>query len=94
MKQEQIDEWVESEVTQYFLGLLKSELDRVFSMRAEVYFPGEPFRTQEAKAMFIGQESSLKDVIEAIETKDFESLEVEEQDEQVGNTSERRPGIN
>lgn len=95
MKKEQVEEWADSEVTLHFLDLLKKKLDHVYDLRAGVFFPGNPYQTQEAKAMLIGEESALADVIEAIEEKEFESLEVEEIDsERVGNPSERRPGIN
>jgi hypothetical protein len=78
LQKQQLDEWFDSEVTRHVLGLLHTRLDEVFQMRAETFFPGEPQKTQEQKAMLLGEESAIKDFIEALEEKDLELLEVEE----------------
>jgi hypothetical protein len=91
LQKEQLEEWFDSPVTSYFLSLLQSRLDHTFQLRAAVFFPGEPQKTQEGKATLLGMESELGDLIEAFEEKDLSVLEVEEQaDERVRNTSERR----
>ena len=88
----QIEEWFESPVTQYFHELLQKRLDHTFSLRAEVYFPFEPQKTQESKANLLGMEHELGMLVDAFTEQDLESLEVEEKAiEQVGNTSERGP---
>ena len=79
-RQEQVEEWAEGEVTAYLLGLLKAKLDHTYHLRAGVYFPGEPNRTQEGKAQLLGMEAELADLIQALEEKDLSQL-VEESDE-------------
>jgi hypothetical protein len=91
-KPEQIEEWCDSEVTRHFLKILKSMLDRVYGQRSEVFFPGEPNKTQESKASLLGMEATLDDLIQAIDEKDLSQLEEEEKvDEQVRHTPIRRP---
>ena len=76
-KQEQIDEWCDSEVTLHFLALLREQLDDAHERRSDVFFPFEPMKTQEAKSHLLGAEGVWADIIEAIETKDFEGIELE-----------------
>jgi hypothetical protein len=91
LSQEQVEEWCESEVTLHLLSLLKQRLDETYKNRAEVFYPGEPNMTQEVKAHLIGEEGAIGDFIRALEEKDLSEIyEAEEQDEQVGHTSERR----
>jgi hypothetical protein len=91
MQQPQIEEWLEGETTRWFLRVLKERLDATFMRRAEVYYPGEPHRTQEGKAFLLGQEDVLSELIEAFESKQVSELE-ELDEEHVGNPSLRRPG--
>lgn len=93
MKPEQMAEWFDNPVTQYFHTLLKKRLDDVYAMRADVYFPGEPYRTQESKATLLGMEGELADWIEAFDEKDLSQLEESDVDEErVRNPSRPRPG--
>jgi len=93
LQKEQLEEWFESPVTRYLLSLLHSRLDHTFALRAQVFFPGEPHKTQEGKATLLGMEGELGDLIEAFSEKDLSLLEVEEaSDEQIGHSPERRPG--
>lgn len=93
LKQEQIDEWAEGEVTTYLVALLKAKLDHTYHLRASVFFPGEPNRTQEGKAQLLGMEAELADLIQALEEKDLSQLEVGEPDEErIRNTPIPRPG--
>lgn len=93
LQKQQLDEWFESEVTRHVLVLLHKRLDETFLMRAETFFPGEAHKTQEQKAMLLGEESALKDFIEALEERDLSQIEEEEsEDEQVRNSPERRAG--
>lgn len=95
LQKQQLEEWFDSEVTRHVLGLLHKRLDDVFMMRAETFFPGEPQKTQEQKAMLLGEESALKDFIEALEEKDLSEIQAEEiDDEQVGHSPERRSDLN
>lgn len=82
----QIEEWCESEGTLFFLHLLKIRLNSTFKQRAEVFFPYEPMKTQEAKAHLIGTESVLDELIEAISQKDLSQLEEPESEERIGDT--------
>lgn len=88
-KQKQIEEWLESEVTRYFLSLIQKKLDYTFKQRGEVFFPFEPMKTQEVKAGLLGAEGELQDVIDAFESKNLSQL-YEEEHEQVGNPSSVR----
>jgi len=90
IKQEQINEWAESEVTLYFLRLLNERLDAVHEQRSSVYYPFEAHKTQEVKAILIGAEGELQDIIDALVEKDLSQLE--EVDEQVGHTPDLGPG--
>lgn len=95
LQKQQLDEWFDSEVTRHVLSLLHKRLDDTFMMRAETFFPGEAYKTQEQKAMLLGEESALKDFIEALEEKDLSQIQDEESEsEQVGYPSERRSDLN
>lgn len=95
LQKQQLDEWFESEVTRHLLGLLHKRLDDTFMMRAETFFPGEAHKTQEQKAMLIGEESAWKDIIEALEEQDLSQIHEEEiESESVGHSSERRSDLN
>ena len=84
IKQEQIKEWFENEVTLHFLDILKGRLDTIFQQRSGIYFPFEANKTQEVKALLIGAEGEIQDIVDAFNEKDLSQLE--ELDEQVGNT--------
>ena len=95
LQKQQLDEWFESEVTRHLLGLLHKRLDDTFMMRAETFFAGEAHKTQEQKAMLIGEESAWKDIIEALEEQDLSQIHEEEiESESVGHSSERRSDLN
>lgn len=87
-------EWFESPVTNHFVSLLKSRLDLTYRLRSDVFFPGEPNKTQEAKANLLGCEGELSEIVEAFERKTLDILEVQEQDsaEPVRNSPVRRQG--
>lgn len=88
-----VAEWCENEGTRYFLKVLHDMLDRTYETRANVFFPGEPQKTQEGKATLLGMEHVLDDLIQAIEEKDLSQLETQEPEvEQVRYPSVRRPG--
>lgn len=94
LQKHQLDEWFESEVTRHVLSLLRKRLDDTFMMRAETFFPGEAHKTQEQKAMLLGEESAIKDFIEALEEKDLSQIQEEElESEQIGHSSERRSDL-
>lgn len=87
------EEWFDSPVTKYFAKLLEQRLDAVYGMRADVFCPGEPNRTQEVKAHLLGAESELGQLLDAFTEKDISQLEEKEFDaEQVRNSPVRRPG--
>lgn len=91
LKPEQIEEWFDNPVTLHFHELLKKRLDDVYAMRADVFFPGEPNKTQESKATLLGMEGELADLLEVFDKKDLSQLEESEIDqERVRNPS--RPG--
>lgn len=89
-----LEEWFDSPVTQRFVKLLKERLEFTHKLRSEVFVPGKPHRTQEAKAHLLGCESELDEILEAFEKKDLEILETQEQEiaEPVRNPPVRRPG--
>lgn len=93
---QQLEEWFESPVTEQLLNLLRMRLDLTFQMRASVFFPGEPNKTQEGKAMLIGEEGVLNDLIDAFQEQDLSQIhEAEESEiEQIRNTPVRRPSLN
>jgi threonine synthase len=87
-KPAQIEEWCEAEVTRHFRALVESRLEDLFRQRGEVFFPFEPMKTQEAKAMLLGSESALQDILDALTEKDFQSLERVSDEERVRHSSE------
>lgn len=91
---EQIEEWFESPVTEYFKRLIQRQLDSSFDSRSTAFIPGEPFKTQETISFFLGEEGAWDEVLEAFDQKDFSSLELEEEGsgEHVGDTSPGRSG--
>ena len=91
IKQEDFDEWFEGNVTQHFLKILKQRLDQTYEMRAGVYCPGEPFKTQEVKSHLLGIEGELSDIIQAFHEKDLSQLEETDSEERFRNPSVRRP---
>jgi len=91
-KQQQVDEWIEGSVSTYFLSLIRSRLDRTWQARANVFYMGEPQRTQENKVWLLGEESVLQDIIDAFESKDLSVVEeVETDEEHIRHSPLRRP---
>jgi hypothetical protein len=76
----------------YLLRLLKQRLERTYHARAQVFFPGEPNRTQEGRIALIAEEGVLQDFIDAFEDRKqgFSAIEEEESEERVRNPSVRR----
>lgn len=93
---ELIAEWFENPVTTYFYELMKQRLDTVYELRASVFFTGEPFKTQEGKAMFLGMEAAFNEVVDALETRDLGELleEIASDEERVRHSPRPRQGIN
>lgn len=92
LKKEQIEEWFENEVTLHFYSILKGRLDAIYHQRGSVYFPFEAYKTQEAKALLLGAEGEVQDIVDAFKEKDLSQLE--ELDEQVGDTPSSGPSVN
>ncbi len=67
ISQEQIQEWTESEVTIALKEHLVDTLNSIRNIKANTYFQGEPYRTQEAMANLIASEVNLMDLIEICE---------------------------
>lgn len=89
----QVEEWLEGEVTRHFRSLLQAKLDDTFRQRGEVFFPYEPNKTQEGKAMLLGSESALQDILDAMDEKDLSQLEIVDE-ERVRNPPEPGSGAN
>jgi hypothetical protein len=79
-KPEQVEEWLEGEVTRYLRRLIQSKLDFTFRQRGEIFFPYEPNKTQEGKAMLLGAESALQDLLDAMDEKDLSQLETDDEE--------------
>lgn len=92
--EQDLKEWFDSPVTQQFVKTLKNRLDLTYRLRSEVFFPGEPNKTQEAKANLLGCEGELGELVDAFESKNLDMLEVQETDsaEPVRNSPRVRPG--
>jgi hypothetical protein len=90
---QQLEEWLEGEVTRFFRALIEQKLDETFRQRSEVFHPFEPHKTQEAKAMLLGAESALQDILDAMNEKDLSQLETEDE-ERVRHPPEPRSGPN
>lgn len=90
--EQDFEEWFESPVTKHFVSLLEKRIEAVYQMRGDVFFPGEPNRTQELKAHLLGAESELGQLFDAFTEKDLEQLEEKEVEQQVRNSPVRRPG--
>jgi len=46
---------------------LNDELDRAYQARADCFFHDDPIKTHVARAMYMGEEQKLKDLIEVLE---------------------------
>ena len=53
VNQNQIDEWNEHPVTAWVADAIQTWADEFVKNSAEVFYPGEPNRTQEAKAGYV-----------------------------------------
>lgn len=91
-KEKDFEEWFDSQVTRHFVKLIEQRLDAVYAMRSDVFFPGEPNRTQEVKAHLLGAEGELGEILEAFKEKDLTQLEEKDLGEQVRNSPVRRQG--
>lgn len=93
---EQIAEWFDNPVTMYFFELMKQRLDAVYELRASVFYTGEPFKTQEAKAMFLGMEAAFNEVVDALDTRNLGELqeEIASDEERIRYSPRPRQGVN
>lgn len=66
LKASQIREWVDSPITEQVREVLEKELQKAYEARADVFFSGEPDRTHEVRATWIGTERVLQDLIELL----------------------------
>jgi hypothetical protein len=90
--QQQVEEWLEGECCLYFLSLIKARLENAYQARSEVFFFGEPQRTQEGKVWLLGEENVLQDIIESFKEKDLSLIEEAQSDEEhIRNSALRRP---
>ena len=77
-QKDQILEWTENPVTLYLYGLIEKELD-TFEQR-DMFFRGEPQKTQEALLEMIAEVSALQRVQIALEG-DFSEFSSEDESE-------------
>ena len=87
---EQVEEWLLSDVTRYFRALLDERLNDLFRQRGEVFYPFEAHKTQESKALLLGGEVVIQEILDAFEEKDLQQLEIVDE-ERVRHSSLRRP---
>lgn len=78
MKQQQIEEWAENPVTIHLHKLIEEEL-KIFE-QMDMFFPGEPQKTQEALLKMIASASELQRVQLALEG-DFSEFSSEDESE-------------
>lgn len=64
IQESQLRDWLDSPVAEVFKYILEKEINDTYSRRAEVFYPGEPHRTQDTKAQIIGEELVLQDFLD------------------------------
>jgi len=69
----QVEEWLRSDVTRSVVANLKERAEWLELQRRGLYFPGEPYRTQEAIVGIDGHQAELDALIRLFD--DFETLE-------------------
>ncbi len=80
MEKEQIVEWLESDVAQYFRELLQKNINAAADDNMECFFPCDPQRTQEGRVECVARGAVFQMLLDAFVDKDLESLVVEEEE--------------
>jgi len=70
-----MDEWYDHPGTKYFLEIVESRVDQCANNKTDVYYEGEPFRTQEVICRLSGAYDELNDIRADIEGKTIEQLD-------------------
>ena len=69
----QVEDWLKSEPTVALIASLKERAEWLEQQRRQLYFPNEPFRTQEAIAGVEGHQSEIANLLSLFEN--VETLE-------------------
>lgn len=67
--------WLESPVAETVRYALEQKLAEAYEKRADCYFQGEPEKTQETRAHYMGQESILRDLVELLKVDEDALIE-------------------
>jgi hypothetical protein len=78
---ETMDEWYDHPVTAYFQGVIEARIQLAADSKTQVYYEGEPFKTQEHIARLGGALDELTDIRADIDEQTIENLEPELDDE-------------
>jgi hypothetical protein len=60
-------DWVNSPVVEIVKTVLERELSKAYEDRAKFFLSGEPIKTQEVRANYMGRELILEDMISLLE---------------------------
>lgn len=74
VRKSQLKEWLETDICAAVISALKRHLETTYQERSDCFILGEAQRTQETRALLIGSEQTLKDMIEFLEGKDHELM--------------------
>jgi len=72
---QQIEEWLESPVTEYFAYLVDKQIDIAFAGRAEFLVLVDPVATHSTRCVYAGNEEAYQRVLDALREKDLRILE-------------------
>jgi len=74
---EAMDEWYDHPVTAYYLEILNVRVQDYIDAKVDVFYPGEPFRTQEDIACYRGIVEELSAQISCLASNDVQELDPE-----------------
>ena len=80
-----LDEWYEHPVTEYYLEILKARVQECADNKVDVFYPGDPNRTQEDICFLRGGLEELSLHLACILEKDIQELDPEYSLPEIGN---------
>jgi len=74
---EAMDEWNQHPVTAYYIEILKSRVQDYIDAKVDVFYPGEPYRTQEDISCYRGIVEELSTQISCLDAEGIQELDPE-----------------
>lgn len=80
VRRNELKEWLDADICAMVTDALKQHLEAIYQERADCFILGDAQKTQETRAMMIGSEQVLQDLIEFFEQKSellFEQTDIQ-----------------